>query len=328
MSRPDPSILLIRFGRFGDIVLSLGVADAIKKTFPKSNITLLTDTEAKDLVLGQPSLNNIVYWDRTLWKNINKIKAIFCILKAILELRKDKFDIAIDLQGFFETAFITYLVKAKKRIGYNEKLKRIFYNIKVNTSKVHDFIWQLKLAEPIGVNINNAKLSVTISNESKNYRDIFLRTMGLSDKLCPIVGINPGASVDYKRWDERNFAELSDKLIEKYKVKVIIFWGPKEEDIAKAVRNLMKNEAIICCRTNLMELSAFIERCNIFITNDTAGMHIASALDIPVLAIFIRGHSFPEISGPIGDKKKVFVVDGKGKHQILDELVTLAGTYL
>lgn len=334
-------ILLIRLGRIGDIVLSLGVANAIKETFHDSDVTLLTDEKARDLVFEHPALDNVIYLNKSLLKKMSKIKAFFSIVKTIKELKKNKFDIAIDLQCFLETAFIAYLTSAKKRVGYNERMRGIFYNIKVKpiAGKRHDFLMQLKLAEAIGVNIdsvinkvsNGIHPTIKISDKARLYRDIFLKSVGINE-FNRIVGINPGASVDYKRWGKHNFAILADKLIEKYNVKVIIFWGPEEEKIAMEVKNLMVNAGVLCCKTNLGELAAFAERCNIFITNDSGPMHIAYAVKVPTFAVFIKEHSDPDISGPIGYKNMVFNITREAKedenYSIIEELVKAAGEVL
>lgn len=117
-----------------------------------------------------------------------------------------------------------------------------------------------------------------------------------------MVGIHAGTSDNFtfRRWPKENFVRLSDLLAGKYKIKVVFTGIEKEKELVEEIIGLMDNNAMnLCGKLSIKELCAFIERCDFFISNDTAPVHIASAMGTPVVAIF--GPNTPFLYGPRGD---------------------------
>jgi ADP-heptose:LPS heptosyltransferase len=297
-------ILAIRFGRVGDVILVLNVLRIIKEHDRKNNITFLTDTKMIPILKNDPDIDKIVAWDRNKWKKY-KFNAVKEILKNIILLRKEKFDVVIDFQNFFETGLLSFLVNAKKRIGFERKY---FYNTSLKKIEGirHDIVPFIKLVEAIGIKGKIEKLKVYTDENDKKFVESFLEKNNIKRK--EVIGINPCASVYYKRYPEELFATLADKIYFEYKLKSIIFYGPNEYEIAKNVARKMKTTPIISPPTNLSQLAEMIKVCKIFITNDSGPMHIASCVDVPILAIFFKEHSNPLVSSPIGDCHKVLCI--------------------
>ena len=104
-----------------------------------------------------------------------------------------------------------------------------------------------------------------------------------------VIGVNPGATYgSAKRWYPDRFAAVSEKLAAEWSAKIVIFGGPGETDMAADIeQRLGKGTCLnLAGKTTIRELMALIKRCNFFITNDSGPMHVAAALDVPVVAIF------------------------------------------
>jgi heptosyltransferase-2 len=104
--------------------------------------------------------------------------------------------------------------------------------------------------------------------------------------LFRLVGIHPGGSSVDKLWLPENFAKIADRLIDEFRAKIMLFYGHNEDHLAKNILSKMKNKPILISGVSLRQLCAFIEKCSLFICNDSGPMHIASAFKIPTVAIF------------------------------------------
>jgi len=102
-----------------------------------------------------------------------------------------------------------------------------------------------------------------------------------------IFGLNPGSVWPTKRWSVEGYANLMVQLKKKYRCEVVLFGGPEDREIADRIQELSGHVGLdLVGRTSLRELPCALERCDVFITNDSAPMHIAVARGIPVVALF------------------------------------------
>jgi ADP-heptose:LPS heptosyltransferase len=119
-----------------------------------------------------------------------------------------------------------------------------------------------------------------------------------------VIGLNPGATQERKRWPEERFAVLGDQLAAEWGCRVAIFGGPGDEDLADRILRSMESPAInLAGRLRLGETAAALRRCEIVISNDTGPLHMASALGVPVVGLF--GPTSPNQFGPRGARHAV-----------------------
>ena len=123
--------------------------------------------------------------------------------------------------------------------------------------------------------------------EEHKHTEEILAKHGITGK-DRLIGINPGAVFgSAKRWFPERYAALSAKLQEYSGARIAIFGGPGEKALGHYISELMGNRCVnFCGKTSLREAVALIERCQLFITNDSGLMHVAAALDTPQIAIF------------------------------------------
>ena len=146
-----------------------------------------------------------------------------------------------------------------------------------------------------------------IKEDSEQWVKVLLEKSGISfkDKL---LGLHPGASCPSKVWPLERFAEVADRLADKYGFKVIIVSGKNDSAKAKVVAQAMKSPAVnLAGETSLSQLASLLKRCALFISNDSGPVHLAVAVGVPVISIFGRQQAglSPKRWGPLGAKDKV-----------------------
>lgn len=300
-------ILIVKLSSIGDVVHSLPTLKALRDTYPQAYIAWVVEEKSKDIVVGNPYLDEVIIFEKERWKKeLFKTKGARESLREVFNfrklLRKKKFDLAIDLQGLMRSGLIAYLSGAKYRIGYKDsrEMSSLFYNIKVspNSRKPHAVESCLSIVEHLGAKVEEVEFPIWVSKEDENYVESFLKENNCNQEDL-LIGLNPGASIPYKRWEKEKFASLGDILQEKYQAKVILLGSSSDVKLDQEVVSLMKKKPIDAGgKTTIKQLTALIKRCSLFIGNDTGPLHIAVAVRTPVIAIF--GPDNPKRTGPYG----------------------------
>jgi ADP-heptose:LPS heptosyltransferase len=245
--------LIIRTDRIGDLVLSTPSFTALKNKFPKAYISLVVNNYTKELVVNNPMIDKVITCDSE--------TSLFDKLRFILDLRRRHFDLIVVLHSTFWPCAISFLSGALFRIGYKERGCGFLLTTPIPPKKgdeiVHEVEKTLDIVRVIGADIEAKELYIGVTEQGERYAETFFREMGISSR-DKIVAIHPGASNDSE-----------EHLV---------------EDILRLIKN--KKEVIPTGDTTLTQLVSLLKRCNLFIGNSTGPMHMAAALNIPVVAIF------------------------------------------
>ena len=279
---------------------------AIRKRFPNTHISLL----AKPWVM--PVFENSEHIDRLLlYDDEGRHKGIFGKFRMARDLKKYHFDAAILLQNAFEAALITFLSGIPLRIGYNTDVRQLLLTHAVSCTneikKKHQTDYYLNIIPGIGMAEDNRELYLKLNQKDRFLSEKILleQHLSLDDK---IVGINPGATYGpAKQWPFDRFARLADKIQAFTGGRIIIFGGPDDRKLGnKIVRRMRQRPIDLSGKTNLGEAIALIERCDLFITNDSGLMHVAAALDVPLIAVFGSTNSIT--TGPLSQSSRIVQV--------------------
>lgn len=274
----------------GDAVLCLSSIDYIKEKMPQTYITILAKNWVKEIFLNHPAVDEII--------SLDKPKTIL-----IKEIKNRNFDTGILFTNSFSSAFLFFITGIKKRVGYKTDLRSLFLTgglpLPENLEKMHQRDYYLEIAKKAaGGNWISKNPAIYLANEEIERADSILKNFDISQNT-KIVGIFPGASYGpAKMWGIEKFKLLAEKIIENKNIKVLVFGGNKEKELGEIMQNKTSGIINLCGKTTARELMALIKRCSVFITNDTGPMHIASALDVPVIAIF--GPTNPDRTSPLG----------------------------
>ena len=302
-------ILVIKLRHIGDVLLTIPAIRALRDTFPAAAITALVNSGTEDALKGNPLMHEILTLDRSALKQslFERIKYEFHFVK---QLRKLSFDMAVDLTGGDRPALYSFLSRSRYRIGYEQAKgfagKRFLYTHRFNINRDrHTVLQNLELLERAGIKTGDHKglpydrrggacprppLSVDfyIPEQDEEWLKNILREKGIREQDV-IVHIHPTSRWLFKCWKDEYMTILIDRVQEEYGANVIITCSSdkKEMDKANKIIALAKNKPIAFIGDiSLKKLGAISKRAKLFFGMDSAPMHIAAALDTPVVALF------------------------------------------
>jgi lipopolysaccharide heptosyltransferase II len=295
-------ILIIKYSALGDIILSIPSLRSIKNKFPRSEISLLVDTRFQDIIRRCP------YIDKILSFNIKEASLFSRNFRSIASrLRDETFDLIIDLQNNNKSHLLAFMTLAPKRYGYKNKKMGFLLNkgIRDRKDKADPITHQSRVLHLLGVDIINKKLELWPGKKEEEYVDDFLSKQWVAGRQI-LFGFNINAS---KRWQTKNwpvekFAKLGDIICKKYNARVVLTGTARDMPQAQKFAKLSRIKPIIACgKTGLLQLAALIKKCEVFVTPDSASMHIAAALGVRFVALF--GPTDPKRHMPPADKYRV-----------------------
>jgi lipopolysaccharide heptosyltransferase II len=280
-------VLIIKPSAIGDVMLSTPVIENLRHNLPNAEINFLTKKYCRDVLIGNPFLNRVLTYDLSTDSGKWLINSI----------RKQKYDMVMDLFCNPRTALITFRSRAKYRVGFKFRLRSYAYNIaiKPRSNKVHNIEFNLDALRAIDFEIitNKPRFYTNIIHEE--YAEKFFRENNLRRE--EVIGINPAGTWATKVWYKEKFAELIKELKKKYKI--LLFWGYEQEKlIAEEIKKMACEENIFLIpEVGLKYMASLLTKCRIFITNDTGPMHIACAMGVNTAVIF--GPTKSKLQGPV-----------------------------
>ncbi|MFH1359905.1 MAG: glycosyltransferase family 9 protein [Candidatus Omnitrophota bacterium] len=268
-------ILVISLSNLGDVILTFPVMDILKENFPLAKLSVIVGPKALALVNDNPAIVRAYTFD--------KYGSISYKLRWILNLRKEKFDLAVDLRN---TA-IPFLIGSKYRTSF-------FVAGPKGLHRKSKHLKQLKTVYDFPQEADHSYVFSVPKDISDSADRMIQAKLGAEKRF---VVINAGAADEKKRWAPDGFAGLADEITGRYQVKVIFVGDQADEKTTNAVIKKMKNPCInLCGQTTLIQLAALLKRCCLVVANDSAVMHLASYLDRPIVALF--GPTDPGTYGP------------------------------
>lgn len=289
-------ILIIQTAFIGDVILCTPLIKGLRKTFPDSFISFLLIPETENVLENNPHLSEILVYDK------RKNKGIGSFLQIITRVKQGEFDLAVIPHRSLRSALLAYLSRIPVRIGFDRAVGSFLFTKKeVYKANVHEVDRNLSLLSNFTPHLTDTSPELFPSSKDFSYARKLLSDSGITDG-DKIVGVAPGSVWPTKRWLPERFAEVSDLLLREARAKVI-FLG-SEEDRAlceKTADSMTGRPAILAGRTSVLQSAAIASFCRVILSNDSAPVHIASAMKIPVVAIF--GSTIPEFGfGPHGVK--------------------------
>lgn len=306
---PDhPEKILIRSTNWiGDAIMTTPAVRSIRNHFPDSEITMLLLPWVGDVFRYSPQVDELFLYEKQ-----GRHAGFKGKLRLASELRRKKFDAAILLQNAFEAAFITALANIPARGGYTTDGRALLLTNGVkkplNIKTRHQVHYYQEMVKGLGITTGPDRLELVLPPSETNRAESALHTVFKSTGgRVPVIGLNPGAAYGpAKRWPADKFSELAEMVCRLTDAVIIIFGTDEDRDTAMQIKN--------CCsaperlvdltgKTKLVEAMAFIDCCTAFVTNDSGLMHVAAALETPLVAIF--GSTDHIATGPFSTSSEV-----------------------
>lgn len=272
------------------------VIRAIRPLMPDARITMLVASRSSvELFRHNAALSECIVFDKRgehhrfpgFWKLWRRIRA-------------ERFDLVLNFQRSNLKAWLLVAATLPSRVLVYHKAKgRV----------VHAVQNHLETLAPLGIDPTAAdkSLELFVGEEGDAYADDLFSALGFSGKQ--VVALNPGASHPVNRWSPASFARLADRLAEELSVKVVIIGGrediPRTDEIIGLATVRPEN---LTGKTTLLQLGAILKRCSLLVSGDTGPMHMATAVNTRVVALF--GAADPARTGPVGKGHRVIQAEG------------------
>lgn len=287
------NILVIKLRHIGDVLLTVPAIRALKESFPGARVSALVNSGTEAMLTGNPLLHEVIPYDRAL-KNVSVAGRMTIELKFLGELRKRRFDMAVDLTGGDRPALIGFMCGARYRLGYDPAGsgfagKKLLYThmAKRPAARMHTVFRDAGVLWEFGITTADYTVDIHTSKEDDAAVDTLLGASGITPGT-PFVHAHPTSRWMFKCWTDAAMADVLDRF-ESHGIRTVITAGPDGKELAKvrAIKSMMRHApADLSARLTLKQLAALSKRSVLFFGVDTAPMHIAAAAGARVVSLF------------------------------------------
>jgi heptosyltransferase I len=279
--------LIVRLGSLGDVIHGIPVAAALRAAWPDARIDWLIDPRYVEVLNLVPVLSERI--------GVNPRGSRAALLRVIGDLRRARYDAALDLQGLIKSAVLARAAGAAQTIGLTrphlrESPASLFYSRRVDPEARHVVYKNLALLDALGISRGEAEFPLRIPDSAA--ADAVAARFGREGYIL----LNPGAAWPNKRWPADRFGAVAAAIREATGMRSLVLWGPGERSLAEAVVTASRGSAELSPPTTIGDLFALASRARVVVAGDTGPLHIAAAVGAPVVALF--GPTFPERNGP------------------------------
>ena len=304
---PDAHILIVKLAGIGDLLLATPMLHALRESYPRAQIDLLVTPDSAGLLDGWEVIDHIIVLDKYLFDHLQQVvtqpRNLLRLLPIWRSLRKGHYD-AVLLPNHLTLAFgrikyqlLAFATGAKWRAGLDNG-HGWFLNVHVKDEgfgAMHEAEYNMAVAEAVGATIRDKHLIVPFKDEERRkawqlvYGDT--NSQEIHHPIHPIIAIHPGSGgySTARRWSPEKFAQLADTLYADVGGQLLLVGGPEEVELHQHIMNMMRSEMPVrslAGKGNIKVAAAVLELADLFIGNDSALMHLATAVGTPTVAIF------------------------------------------
>lgn len=297
-SRPIRRILVVELWNIGDIVLMMPFLAQLRALFPGAEVTLLAQPHAKVILDGSGLVDEILETELTWTDTLLARKPLAYDWRGLRQVHRQfrgrEFDLAFQCRMHVREHFILALSGARRRVGYAFPSGDgvLTDAVPVGDPGRHKTADWLRLLAPFGGRIATEPPRLSVSRSEHEWASEYLARHGASPSDV-VVGVHPGASRAEKRWPLERFHEITAELATRPEIRILAFTEPGGYG-----GSLAEIPGVIGAKVGLRELIALIGRCRLLVGNDSGPMHIAAALGVPTVAVFVAG--IDKLFAPLG----------------------------
>jgi lipopolysaccharide heptosyltransferase II len=307
ISREVRSILVLEYWNLGDIVMQSPFLQNLRIHYPNARIVLLTSPKCAPLLEHQDVVDEVVAvrvpWAQhySRWRKYNPFSLLWIeLLRTIKLLYARRFDLAFTARADIRENLIIWLLGVRQRVGYSFGGGGFLLTdcATADLEHVHFSNRWLRLLEHVDKPVFGRQPHLRLSQEEQDWAELHLAERGVQDGDV-LIGVHPGARSAIRQWGKENFAIVAQRLRTECSVKVLWF-----EDGGQTTPATDQDQ-FIRVSLPLRRFMSVLAQCRMLICNDSGPMHIATALNIPVVAVF--GPTEPAWFGPLGQDHQVVI---------------------
>ena len=300
------NILIRSTNWIGDAIMTTPAVRSIRHNFPEARITLLALPWVADVFRACPHIDHIFIYDKQ-----GQHRGFRGKLRLASELRQHRYDLTILLQNAFEAALITFLARIPVRGGYTTDGRGLLLTHGVRKDPAiktkHQVHYYQEMIEGLGLRRSENSLELFLDPTAEQEADALINKVLQGEKRdnIPVIGLNPGAAYGpAKCWPATKYAELARRLSQETGGLIVIFGTAADQEAATEISAVAGERVLdLTGKTTLAQALACIARCSVFVTNDSGLMHVATALNTPLVAVF--GSTDHIATGPYSEQATV-----------------------
>jgi heptosyltransferase-1 len=330
--RDFDKILLIKLSAVGDVVHTIPVLNKLRRRYPAAQLDWLVTPPIAELLRHHPAISNVIEFAREEWSSPWRLTPFANYARLAASLRATGYDLVVDMHGQFRTAVLTFATGAPVRVGFDRPRPQVWnasarelpplarkhawqgaregswlaytHHIPVPTLDLHAVDRYLNVGPILGLDEGAADFSFPIPASASARIETMLNLNGVGDRQ--LLTLAPGTIWETKHWGSGKFAEVARHFMQRG-LAVTLVGSRRERAVCEEVARLAPGAVNLAGETSLSELAALMRRSTICVTNDSGPMHLAVALDRPVVGIF--GPTDPVWIGPYRRKNAVLRAD-------------------
>ena len=279
-------VLILKMRYIGDTVLTTPLIRALRDGFPSARIDIGVNQGSDQILVGHPFIGKLWRFDPN--SSSGRFRSGADLVQSI---RREKYDLVADLTCNDRTALFSFLSGSPVRIGFQSGrfLKdRVAYThtLASGLGKIHTVDHHLKIAEFLDLPTPDRHPFLPVLPDRRHNVEATLAREGLSPGE-PFVIIHPGARRPYKSWPRPCFARLADAIRTRFDAKVVLSGSREDMPIAGSIEKAMETAPVnLAGKVDLADLPALIQKGLCLIGNDSAPIHIATAVKTPTISLF------------------------------------------
>jgi lipopolysaccharide heptosyltransferase II len=292
-------VLFFKPGAIGDLLHTLPALKALKKKFPAAHVTVVVSPGMETLLQGTSIADRVQVFDKS---KINK--RLRDLVRFGWSLKDERYDLFIDLQPSMKSLLLRKLSGAEQVLVYRKQKK-----IKTGMQRLHAAENFMETLKPLGINDPASAIVLPVLPESLRAVDRFLTERGV-DTRKPLIALNcsVGAARPARNWFPERFALLADRLMNELDAAVVFVGGNEDRELVRRVMDGVRGKAVSAAGELPLVLSAaLLARCACLVSSDTGPLHLATAVQTPVVGLY--GSTDPRRTGPIGKGHAVCIKD-------------------
>ena len=301
-------VLIVNPFGIGDVLFSTPVIRAIRRTFPNAYLAYLCNRRTQAILQRNPHLDELFVYEKDelirVWEQ-NKLAALKMFVSLLQQIRRRRFELALDLSLGERYSFFLSLLGVPRRVGFDFRQRGRFLTHRFPIEGYHDHHvveYYAQLMGWLGIHPLDRHLDLATNTEDRQGAQQCLRRIGVDGHslligLVPAGGISWGLQANFRRWSQDGFIEVGRTLWRRHQATLLVFGESGDREVCAEIAHAIGPAAVdLSGQTTLGQFISLIAHCHLVISNDGGPVHIAASQGVPTVSIF--GPVNPEVYGP------------------------------
>ena len=290
-------ILVVKLDHLGDVLLATPVFSNLRRAYPDAELHALTGAWSRVVLEKHPDVNKVLEYNSPVFCRTGQPTSLRETFQLYKQLRHQKYDLLVTLRSDWRTLCFALLRVTPKRLDraalqVANKLGAPQFTGTHETTRNLDVLHKAGIPTPIQTT------TFSVGEEDEKWASDFLDSLHI-DRERPLIAIHPGSPIPIKRWMPDRYAELANWLIARKRAQILFVGVEDEIPIITDIQGLMRAETNnIAGKTSLTQLASILQKCNVFVGNDSGPMHLAAAVGTRTIGLY--GPGDPTRFGPVG----------------------------